>query len=641
MSSSGNNQNNSCNDNHQQRWRRNPNSNDNSNTAEEREKQQHNTKNAKQRREKIEKLTEHKTIRATNINGGDETSAAPNDEKKSPAEEQNRRNNKNNDATITTNTAMSSSGNNQNNSCNDNHQQRWRRNPNSNDNSNTAEEREKQQHNTKNAKQRREKIEKLTEHKTIRATNINGGDETSAAPNDEKKSPAEEQNRRVETLSDKVTVSNQQADTSTKNLLDKQLQPKCITRDLKWGVPVPFPEKLKEKTSDSRFSWEDLQAKLNSELADNLGNFMNRVFSFVAKPTGKGYNSVIPDVSDDVVLTEMDTDFVHYLKHYVQEYVKALEKGKLKDGLKAAMAIANEGNRYFQVLKQLQLEAQEFTLRDEDIERVQKPWKLVCAGHKIGKPYQLFRKLVITRSNFSSAHFDALGHRRLKPSSVCNDDMVHRETPEVTEHDNNSMGASKFRRSSSRDSAAKRTPQYYSKLAGNNLRKRNKHPQDSNSNKGRKSTVGIAEVGEKSKEQRETLCDEDKGEPKPLLMLEDARMEGEKKYEQRRTPSGVEETKPYDLVIISETPKPDLLSLVRRRCSPEFSSLAGVLSSPEPRCSTTAYFSRFFFVVRSVRGLSSEKFVAARYFIDKRRQESCRWRCAAVIQPRRSSDDVH
>ncbi|XP_010695820.2 methionine--tRNA ligase, cytoplasmic isoform X1 [Beta vulgaris subsp. vulgaris] len=351
-------------------------------------------------------------------------------------------------------------------------------------------------------------------------------------------------------LSDRVTFSNQQAVTDTQKLLHKELQPKCITRDLEWGVPVPFPaEKFRKKvmyvwfdaplgyisitkchtskwelwwknpqnvelhcfmgkdnvpfhsvyfpsyligtgekwtlphsihathfllygagkfsksngigvfgddakktnipvevwryyltsvrpeTSDSRFSWEDLQAKLNSELADNLGNFMNRVLTFVAKPSGKGYNSVIPDVSD-VVPSEMDAEFIEYLLRYVQEYVKALEKGKLKDGLKAAMAIANEGNRLFQrtevwklyvedrsrcsfivktlvgvvcilacllqpfmpsfsteVLKQLRLEAHELTLHDDDIERVQRPWELVPAGHKIGKPRPLFRKL--------------------------------------------------------------------------------------------------------------------------------------------------------------------------------------------------------------------------------------------------------
>ncbi|KAL2942245.1 Methionine--tRNA ligase cytoplasmic [Bienertia sinuspersici] len=87
-------------------------------------------------------------------------------------------------------------------------------------------------------------------------------------------------------------------------------------------------------------SVRDLQAKLNNELADNLGNFTNR----------KGYNLVILDVFD-VVLTEMDTKFGEYLKHYVQEYVKVMEK----------------------VLLQLKLDGREMELDDEDIERVQRP----------------------------------------------------------------------------------------------------------------------------------------------------------------------------------------------------------------------------------------------------------------------------
>jgi len=40
------------------------------------------------------------------------------------------------------------------------------------------------------------------------------------------------------------------------------------------------------EASDTLFTWTDLQAKLNSELLNNLGNFINRVLSFIAKPPG-------------------------------------------------------------------------------------------------------------------------------------------------------------------------------------------------------------------------------------------------------------------------------------------------------------------------------------------------------------------
>ncbi|XP_048497175.1 protein unc-13 homolog isoform X2 [Beta vulgaris subsp. vulgaris] len=46
---------------------------------------------------------------------------------------------------------------------------------------------------------------------------------------------------------------------------------------------------------------------------------------------------------------------------------------------------------------ELHLEAHELTLHDDDIERVQRPWELVPADHKIGKPRPLFRKLVVAQ----------------------------------------------------------------------------------------------------------------------------------------------------------------------------------------------------------------------------------------------------
>lgn len=41
------------------------------------------------------------------------------------------------------------------------------------------------------------------------------------------------------------------------------------------------------QASDTLFTWKDLQAKLNSELLNNLGNYVNRVLSFIAKPKGQ------------------------------------------------------------------------------------------------------------------------------------------------------------------------------------------------------------------------------------------------------------------------------------------------------------------------------------------------------------------
>ncbi|CAA7055455.1 unnamed protein product [Microthlaspi erraticum] len=80
------------------------------------------------------------------------------------------------------------------------------------------------------------------------------------------------------------------------------------------------------ETSDTTFSWDDLQAKLNGELVNNLGNFVYRVLSFIAKPENTGYGCVVPDahgaeshlptVSLSVKIGEL-----------VEEYVEAMEKG--------------------------------------------------------------------------------------------------------------------------------------------------------------------------------------------------------------------------------------------------------------------------------------------------------------------------
>ncbi|XP_061991378.1 probable methionine--tRNA ligase [Rosa rugosa] len=192
------------------------------------------------------------------------------------------------------------------------------------------------------------------------------------------------------------------------------------------------------EVSDTLFTWADLQAKLNSELLNNLGNFINRVLSFVAKPLGQGYDSIIPD-AQDAISDPLTEKIAEKVGKCVEQYVEAMEKVKLKQGLKLAMSISSEGNAYLQesqfwklyqedqtrcsivmrtavglvhllacllepfmpsfsveVFKQLNLSPEtHISLCDDkgDIDRARRPWEIVPRGHKIGKPEPLFKEL--------------------------------------------------------------------------------------------------------------------------------------------------------------------------------------------------------------------------------------------------------
>ncbi|KAF6148176.1 hypothetical protein GIB67_011951 [Kingdonia uniflora] len=189
------------------------------------------------------------------------------------------------------------------------------------------------------------------------------------------------------------------------------------------------------EVSDTLFTWVDLQAKLNSELLNNLGNYINRVLVFIAKPPGKGYGSIIPN-APGVESHEKTTILAEKVGNYVEQYIEAMEKVKLKQGLKIAMSISTEGNGYLQendfwnlykndldscsivmrtsvgivyllasllepfmpsfslkVLKQLNLPASKLSLLNEDDEKARRPWELVPSGHRIGIPEPLFEKL--------------------------------------------------------------------------------------------------------------------------------------------------------------------------------------------------------------------------------------------------------
>ncbi|XP_026413653.1 probable methionine--tRNA ligase isoform X2 [Papaver somniferum] len=192
------------------------------------------------------------------------------------------------------------------------------------------------------------------------------------------------------------------------------------------------------EVSDTLFTWKDLQAKLNSELLANLGNFINRVLSFIAKPSGLGYGSIIPDAAN-AESHSLTKALAEKVGKHVEQYVEAMEKVKLKQGLKTAMCISSEGNCYLQdsqfwklykedsascaivmgtsvglvfllasllepfipsfsveVVKQLNLSSElPLSLSDENgyINGARRPWEIIPPGHKIGSPRPLFKEL--------------------------------------------------------------------------------------------------------------------------------------------------------------------------------------------------------------------------------------------------------
>lgn len=94
------------------------------------------------------------------------------------------------------------------------------------------------------------------------------------------------------------------------------------------------------ESADSNFTWDDFAYKVNNELRDNLGNYVNRSLKFVSQYFG--YK--IPEAS----LLDEDRALVKAVEEVIVRYVELLEKVKIKDALREIMNISFLGNKYVQ-----------------------------------------------------------------------------------------------------------------------------------------------------------------------------------------------------------------------------------------------------------------------------------------------------
>jgi len=104
---------------------------------------------------------------------------------------------------------------------------------------------------------------------------------------------------------------------------------------LRYTLAANLPE-----NRDTDFYWKEFQARNNNELADILGNFVNRTFTFAHKH----FEGKVPPTSN---ITSDDTEMINLLSEYPGKVAEFFEQYKIKDGVAEILNLARAGNKYF------------------------------------------------------------------------------------------------------------------------------------------------------------------------------------------------------------------------------------------------------------------------------------------------------
>jgi methionyl-tRNA synthetase len=104
--------------------------------------------------------------------------------------------------------------------------------------------------------------------------------------------------------------------------------------ELKYVLTAIAPE-----SKDSEFTWKEYQARVNNELADIFGNFVNRTLVL----THKYYEGIVPTCLE---LTDYDQEIIAEMKRIPGRIEELLYAYKFRDAQAEAMNLARLGNKY-------------------------------------------------------------------------------------------------------------------------------------------------------------------------------------------------------------------------------------------------------------------------------------------------------
>lgn len=116
--------------------------------------------------------------------------------------------------------------------------------------------------------------------------------------------------------------------------LDKYLE-KFRPDPLRYCLAANAPE-----TKDADFSWKEFQQRNNSELADILGNFVNRSLTFL----NKNFNNAVPQPGE---FDDLDKEMLSRLTKAPEEIGNWLENFEVRKAVATFMDLARFANKFF------------------------------------------------------------------------------------------------------------------------------------------------------------------------------------------------------------------------------------------------------------------------------------------------------
>jgi len=98
--------------------------------------------------------------------------------------------------------------------------------------------------------------------------------------------------------------------------------------------------RVRPETNDSFFTWNDFEAKINSELVNNFSNLVNRILVLTYK-----YFKVIPEIKDMNLYEELNSEY----KYFLDLYKSNMNKIRLREGLINFIQFSSECNVFINI----------------------------------------------------------------------------------------------------------------------------------------------------------------------------------------------------------------------------------------------------------------------------------------------------